>query len=45
MSLWGQVTCANNPNIYFEQFEALKSHLAARPAFLEYLETLIVPVK
>jgi hypothetical protein len=34
MSLWGQVTCAKTPKIYFERFEALKSHLASCPAVL-----------
>jgi hypothetical protein len=45
MSLWGQVTHAKTPNIYYERFEALKSELASCPAVLEYLEASIVPVK
>jgi hypothetical protein len=45
MSLWGQVTCAKTRDLYFERFEALKAHLASRPAVLEYIETSIVPVK
>ena len=45
MSLWGQVTCAKTAKICFEQYQALKEHLKSLPAVVEYIETLIIPVK
>jgi hypothetical protein len=45
MSLWGKVTNAKTADIYFNQHNLLKKHVASLPAVIEYIETSIVPVK
>ncbi|KAH9451130.1 hypothetical protein Pst134EB_033549 [Puccinia striiformis f. sp. tritici] len=45
LGVWGKVTNAKSPAIYVDRLNDLKTHLATRPAALDYITSSILPVK